>query len=134
MKLMRTLLILVFAGLAWAQVSVPNPERTEGGLNCRFWRSHDNPNFRLGLIAGYADLWDIAQHAVGGSMRLPPVSYGEMRDGVTAVCAQPENGILMLVEAMALFAYKAEGIDNAALEDLAARFQRGHLAAPDPKQ
>ena len=55
MKMMKPLLILVFAGLAAGQI--PDTHRTNGFLNCRYWNATENPSLRVGIVMGHAELW-----------------------------------------------------------------------------
>jgi hypothetical protein len=124
MKMMKPLLILVFTGLAAGQI--PDTHRTDGFLNCRYWNATENPSLRVGIVMGHAELWDLAQRAMP---TLPPLkgrSYGEMMNGITAVCSREENGQLTIREALTLFAEKAAGETESELESRAADFRKAH--------
>ena len=102
MKMMKPLLILVFAGLAAGQI--PDTHRTNGSLNCRYWNATENPWMRVGIVKRHAELWDLAQRAMPGLPPLKGRSYGEMMDGITAVCSREENGQLTIREALTISA------------------------------
>ena len=122
--MMKPLLILVFAGLAAGQTS--DTHRTDGFLNCRYWNATENPSLRVGIVMGHAELWGLAQRAMP---TLPPLkgrSYGEMMNGITAVCSREENGPLTIREALTLFAEKAAGETESELETRAADFRKAH--------
>ena len=124
MKMGKLLLILVFAGLAAGQI--PDIHRTDGFLNCRYWSATENPSLRVGIVMGHAELWGLAQRAMP---TLPPLkgrSYGEMMNGITAVCSREENGELTLREALTLFAEKDAGKTESELESRAADFRKAH--------
>jgi hypothetical protein len=74
MKMMKPLLILVFAGLAAGQI--PDTHRTNGSLNCRYWNATQNPSLRVGIVMGHAELWDLAQRAMP---TLPPLKRPILR-------------------------------------------------------
>ena len=124
MKWMRALLILVLAGLASGQI--PDTHRTDVFLNCRYWNAIENPSMRVGIVIGHAELWDLAQRGMPGLPPLKGRSYGEMMNGITAVCSLAENGQLTIREALTLFAEKASGETESELESRAANFRKAH--------
>jgi hypothetical protein len=124
MKRMRALLILVLVGLAAGQI--PDTHRTDGFLNCRYWNANENPSIRVGIVMGHAELWDLAQRAMPGLPPLKGRSYGEMMNGITAVCSLGENGQLTIREALTLFAEKVAGETESELESRAANFRKAH--------
>jgi hypothetical protein len=124
MKRMKALLILVWAGLAASQS--PDTLHTDGFLNCRYWNAIENPSMRVGIVIGHAELWDLAQRAMPGLPQLKGRSYGEMMNGITAVCSPAENSQLTIREALILFAEKAAGETESELESRAANFRKAH--------
>jgi hypothetical protein len=124
MKRMRALLILGLSGMAAGQI--PDPHRTHGLLNCRYWNAMENPSMRVGIVMGHAELWDLAQLAMPGLPPLKGRSYGEMMNGITAVCSRDDNSQLTIREALTLFAEKAAGETESALESHAANFRKAH--------
>ena len=124
MKWMRALLIFVLVRLAAAQI--PDTHRTDGFLNCLYWNAIENPSMRVGIVMGHAELWDLAQRAMPGLPPLKGRSYGEMMNGITAVCSLPENGQLTIREALTLFAAKAAGETESEIESRAANFRKAH--------
>ena len=75
---------------------------------------------------GHAELWDLAQRAMPGLPPLKGRSYGEMMNGITAVCSLGENGQLTIREALTLFAEKVAGETESELESRAANFRKAH--------
>jgi hypothetical protein len=124
MKWMRALLILVLVGLAAAQI--PDTHLTDGFLNCQFWNAIENPSMRVGIVMGHVELWDLAPRAMPGLPPLKGRSYGEMMNGITAVCSLLENGQLTIREALTLFAEKAAGETESEIESRPANFRKAH--------
>jgi hypothetical protein len=81
---------------------------------------------RVGIVMGHAELWDLAQRAMPGLPPLKGRSYGEMMNGITAVCSLAENGQLTIREALTLFAEKAAGETESEIESRAANFRKAH--------
>jgi len=135
MRLLAVALPMMTVSLGTAFAQIPDSQTTDGRLNCRFWNANDeNTSFRLGLMAGYADLWGLAQLGLGTNVPMGRATYGEMRDGVTVCCSQPENGNVLILEALTLFEEKIAGASGSRLEALAAAFRKIHAtSAPGVK-
>jgi len=112
--------VLVFAGLAFGQ----GPFKTDGRFNCRFWNDISEDQ-RVGMMMGYSDFWGSSEPGmvIPNMLSATKVNFGEMKDGVTAVCRTPENGILTILDALSIFTLRFIGVDEKHVEQEITRFR-----------
>jgi hypothetical protein len=84
----------------------------------------------------YSELWGpakslfVAQGANYIPDKVGDTTYGEVADGTTAVCSRPENGQILVYEAMILFIHKLAGMKESEIENLAAFFRKEAISTP----
>jgi hypothetical protein len=127
------MLMLIFAAAAGMSAQIANPTSwvTMGSVNCRYWKDASR-DARTAYVVGFTDAAVVSEPQSTLRHYLPGANYAEVVDGVTSICAVPENARILLWNALAIFVEKFNGADEAKLSAMTGAFRK--FASAEPKQ
>ena len=88
--------------------------------------------FRYGVLGAFTELWHavkdngfFAMYGINFMPAMPPnIPQTEAIDGISAVCAKPENAKIGIFQAMVLFVQKVSGMSEPEIEQQASTFRK----------